>query len=181
MSHRLPQEPQGAPRVISPLNEFFLVLSCLRWLGLLEKDLAFCFGISQPTMSRICITWINLMYCKFKESDIWPSRDQVNAKMPASFGEYPSTRVIIDATDIFIEQPSSPLAQQQTFSLYKNHNTLIGITPSGVISFVSRLCGGSVSDLVLTVKSGILDLLEPGDSVMADKGFTIGDLLAARE
>jgi hypothetical protein len=37
-----------------------------------------------------------------------------------------------------------------------------------------------VSDKELTVQCGILDLLEPGNSVMADRGFTIADLLGAR-
>ena len=159
-----------------------LVLCRLR-LGLFEQDLAFRFVISQATVSRIFITWVNIMYSKFKEVNIWPTREQVNTTMPASFGEYPTTRVIIDATEVFIEQPSSPVAQQQTFSSYKNHNTLkvlIGITPSGAISFVSKLYGGSISDRELTIKSGLLDIFEPGDSVMADKGFTIADLLAAR-
>ncbi|CAC5415472.1 unnamed protein product [Mytilus coruscus] len=40
---------------------------------------------------------------------------------------------------------------------------------------------GRVSDRELTSECGILDLLEPGDSVMADKGFTISDLLAKRQ
>ena len=75
------------------------------------------------------------------------------------------------------------MAQQLTFSSYKNHNTfkaLIGITPSGAISFVSTLHGGNISDRELTIRSGLLDILDPGDSVMADKGFTIADLLAAK-
>ena len=103
--------------------------------------------------------------------------------MPISFSEYPTTQVIHDATEIFIEQPSSPAAQQLTFSSYKNHNTLkalVGITPSGAISFVSKLYGGDISDCELTIQSGLLDKFEPGDSVMADKGFTIADLLITR-
>ena len=95
-------ETRGAPRLLSPLNEFFLVLCRLR-LGLLEQDLAFHFGISQPTVSRICITWINAMYFKFREVSIWPTREEVNATMPASFKDYPTTRIVIDATEIFIE------------------------------------------------------------------------------
>ena len=170
----------GAPRFLSPINEFLLVLCRLR-LGLIEEDLAFWFNISQPTVSHIFITWINCLYHKFKEVDIWPSRDQVDHYMPRNFKDsYSSTCCIIDATEIFIEQPSSPVAQQLTFSNYKNHNTLkglIGITPSGAISFVSELFGGCISDRNLTIKCGILDKFERGDSLMADKGFTVADLL----
>ena len=65
-----------------------------------------------------------------------------------------------------------------TFSNYKNHNTfkaLIGISPSRAITFVSKLFPGSISDKELTRKRGLLDLLERGDSVMADRGFDIED------
>ena len=94
--------------------------------------------------------------------------------MPYQFENlYPSTRCIIDDTEIYIQMSSNPSAQQLTFSSYKNYNTLkslIAITPSGSISFVSDLYGGNISDKKLIMKCGILKLLEPGDSIMADYG-----------
>ena len=38
---------------------------------------------------------------------------------------------------------------------------------------MSKVYPGAISDTDLTIKSGILDLLNSGDSVMADRGFTI--------
>ena len=62
-----------------------------------------------------------------------------------------------------------------------NRNTikvLIGILPSGVIAFVSPTNEGSVPDKELVRVCGILNKLERGDKIMADKGFQIQDLLA---
>ena len=81
--------------------------------------------------------------------------------MPESFKkDYPNTRIIIDATEFLIERPSSLLTQACTFSPYKNTNTikvLIGVTPSGAISFVSEAYEGSISDCKLVEVSGLLE------------------------
>lgn len=69
------------------------------------------------------------------------------------------------------------------YSSYKCGTTLkslIGITPHGAVSFVSALYTGSISDKEITRCCGILDLLEPNDNVMADKGFNIGDMSTSR-
>ena len=56
---------------------------------------------------------------------------------------------------------------------------LVGITPSGVVSFVSELFPGSTSDQEITIQSGLLDNLKRGDEIMADKGFNCQDELAS--
>ena len=70
------------------------------------------------------------------------------------------------------------MARAQTFSNYKHHNTvkfLVGITPQGSVSFVSKGWGGRVSDKHLTENCGIFDYLSAGDQILADRGFNIQD------
>lgn len=56
---------------------------------------------------------------------------------------------------------------------------LLGITPSGVLSFVSGFFPGSTSDREITMQSHFLNILNTGDAVMADKGFNVQDELAS--
>ena len=46
---------------------------------------------------------------------------------------------------------------------------------------MSQLYSGSISDKEIVNVSGFLEKLQPGDAVMADKGFNIQDYLALHE
>ena len=172
---------KGRARSLRPVDEFFIVMCRLRQ-GFHEDHLAHLFNVSTPTVSRIVITWINFMYFKFGHINIWPSREVIDRTMPEAFKKkYGSTRVIIDCTEVRCQMPSSLQLNGELFSSYKNHTTLkglVGISPGGAITSVSQLYTGSISDREIVRRSGLLDMpFLDRDSVMADKGFTISDLL----
>ena len=88
------------------------------------QHLSHLFGVATSTVSRIFTAWVNFMYLKFAQINIWPSHEAVTKTMPEVFKDkYPSTRVIIDCTEIKCEMPSSLLLNTELFSSYKNHDT----------------------------------------------------------
>ncbi|CAN7948994.1 unnamed protein product [Ixodes pacificus] len=95
--------------------------------------------------------------------------------MPPSFRlKYPTCRVIVDSSEVRIEKPGKVADRVNCWSNYKSDFTLkflVGITPSGYITFISDVFGGRSSDTYIIANSGLINLLEPGDMVMADKGF----------
>ena len=126
------------------------------------------------------------MYFQFKEIDIWPSREVTDCHMPVGFKKpFPSTRVIIDGTEVPVQKPGDVNDQSATFSTYKNQNTLktiIGVNPRGVVTFISDSYGGSASDRQVTERSELMDNSKwsDGDAIMADRGFLIQDLFCSK-
>lgn len=172
----------GRPRKLSCFEEFTLVLMKLR-LGLFNHDLAHRFDVSESSVSLIFRTWIRLLRSELEPLIILPPRDVLKVQMPPLFKEhYPRTALIIDCTEFEMERPSSLDNQSVCYSQYKSRTTmkcLIGITPSGVTAFVSELYPGSISDKEIVKKSGLLQVLQAGDEIMADKGFLIKDELVS--
>lgn len=166
---------------VSIANQLFMTLLKLR-RNLTYFELSRMFGIAENSVKNIVLTWIVFMSKQWREIDIWPSRSMVRYFAPSDFkATFPSTRIIIDGTECPIKKPKAPRAQQATYSTYKNRNTmkvLIGATPGGLVSYVSPLYGGSTSDRQIVERSTLFSVLDPGDSIMADKGFNVQDLFA---
>ena len=162
---------------LSLFQEFIMFLMKLR-LNVPLQDLAYRFDISLSTVSRIFSAWMTVMNIRLSPLISWPEGEDLWPTMPKcfqySFGK--KATVIIDCFEVFIEKLSNLLARAQTYSNYKRHNTikvLIGISPQGTITFVSKAWGGRTSDNFLTENIGLLNKLKPWDLVMADRGFTI--------
>ena len=164
---------------LSSVQQFFLTLLRLRF-NLSTQFLSYMFDVHQSTVSRIFASTIDILNARLVPMLVfWPEREQLRKTIPMKFRRnFHRCACIIDCFEVFIERPSDLKARAQTYSSYKSHNTvkyLIGITPQGMICFVSKGWGGRTSDKYLTENSTFLDNLLPGDVVSADRGFDIED------
>ena len=174
----VPCVENGNRNVLSRFQQMIVVLMKLR-LNVGDQDIAFRFGVNQSTVSRCFSKWIDVMYIRLKPLIKWPERDELMKTMPMDFRKnFQQCITIIDCFEVFMERPTNVKARAQTWSNYKHHNTakfLIGIAPQGTITFISKGWGGRVSDVYITEKCGILEHLQPGDLILAHRGFNIHD------
>lgn len=155
-------------------DELLLTLMKLR-LNLTNDDLSFRFHVSKSSVSVIFHKWLYVLYVRLKPFVKCVPKEIVMATLPNSFKkDFKFCRGIFDCSEIYIEQPVRRKARAQTWSNYKRHNTVnffINVTPRGLISFISKGYGGRISDKEITLQCGILNLVDPTDTYLADRGF----------
>ena len=175
----LPVSPTG--RFLSDSQKLLLVLMRLRQ-NLTQEDLAFRFDVEQSTVSRVINQWIPLLAHHLRGLIKWPKTTIGPTDTP--YNHMPNTVGIIDGTEIFIQRPSNLATQKSSYSDYKSHTTvkyLVAIDPfTGVFTFVSPGFSGNSSDRFVVESSSFLDLLQPGQRILADRGFTARDLIAKK-
>lgn len=168
---------------LSVEDQFLILLIKLR-CNKPDYEISKMFGISKTEVSNIFVTWVNFVHDMWSLIDIWPSRELVNFYMPQTFRKHhPSTRIVIDGTEIPIQKPSQPNDQRASFSQYKHKNTLkflVASSPGGLITYCSPAYAGSVSDRQIVERSRLLQSCNQGDSIMADRGFNVQDLFISK-
>jgi hypothetical protein len=78
----------------------------------------------------------------------------MESEIPESFGQlFPKTRAVMKIMEIHVKSG-------------QNFKFLLGLTPHGRISFVSKVFSEQLSDNELISRSGIYDLIQPEDTLM---------------
>lgn len=165
-------------KALSKENEYLLCLIKLR-MNYLFKDIANHLNLSAATVQRSFHDTLDVLFCRLCRFLIrWPDRENLRESMPMCFRKNFGCNVVVilDCFELFTERPSGALNKVYTYSSYKHHQTvkyLIGVSPQGVVTYISEGWGGRTSDKYITEKCGILNNLLPGDTVMVDRGFNI--------
>ncbi|CAM4573176.1 unnamed protein product [Leuciscus chuanchicus] len=122
-----------------------------------------------------------------KKAEIWSdlqSEAEVSGQRPQG-----QEQCLLDSEDVSAPPPKQIVPSAPTINFPTvtpvsfptvTPNTSFPSVPTTTFYQRHHLYTGSISDQKLTKQSGILDLLEPGDACMADKGFTIEKMLAER-
>ncbi|XP_061170365.1 uncharacterized protein LOC133179685 [Saccostrea echinata] len=166
-------------------DQLLICLIKLR-LNFRDLDLAVRFGTSRSTVSNIVNTFISVLHEIFFDGVLKavgiPSQLKCKGSMPKSFEDFTSARIAMDATEITQDIPSNMNSQSLTYSNYKSRHTVKAVTcvaPNGALVFTSDLYPGSTSDAAIVEHCKVLDQIQPGDLILADKGFNIFDKLPA--
>ena len=185
VSEKLNSKKSGPSRRFTAKEELFITLLRLR-RGFSLQTIAYLYGVSSSLISEIFITWTQFMFLHFKcmKNAMFPTRDLLQSSLPKVFKSFKNVRCSVDCTEFFCQTPRDYGQQGNVYSSYKHHTTmkaLIAVTPKGAACFVSDLFEGSVSDVDIFERCGIIKHIEPGDVLLVDKGFTVQDQLLSRQ
>lgn len=83
-----------------------------------------------------------------------------------------------DAIEINQDIPTQTDTQAMAHSSYKSRHivqSVTCVTPNGAVTYTSELYPGSSLDVAIVRHSKVLQKIQAGDLILADKGFTIHD------
>jgi hypothetical protein len=139
--------------------------------------LSILFNISDPTAKSTFVEALQICEDITNRFLYWPSKSEVLKNIPNCFNKFPKVRVVLDATEIKTTRTKCIICHCKCYSHYKGCYTckfLLGVTPAGMFSFVSKSYGGRVSDKTIFEQSNLILKFDPhSDEIMVDKGVAI--------
>lgn len=138
------------------------------------------FKISEKTARKYFADTIQLLAKALECCILWQTKEENQKSLPACFAKFPNTVTVLDCTEIKTVKFGCITCRTCTYSHYKGTNTvklLIGVSPSGLINFISLAASGKTSDKAIFNLTDLANKLKPGHAVMVDKGFMIANEL----
>nr|CAI5829006.1 unnamed protein product [Callosobruchus analis] len=137
------------------------------------------FSISGQLCKTYFFDFLTVLSQVLKVCIYFPSAEEVSKNLLKCFK---NCRAVLDCIEIFIQRPSCLCCRIKFYSQYKKSTTIkfmTGVSPGGIITFISKPYGGRASDKLIFEESDFIKNLSPNcDSIMVDKGFLIDDLCA---
>lgn len=155
---------------------YLLLVLCKLKTSMTFACLSVLFNIHSTTCARIFYKYVSLLAVSVRPAIYWPIKEEILKNMPKYFEKFKATRIVLDATEIKVQKLKCLKCRIMSYSNYKCCHTmkfLIGITPSGLISCVSKGYGGRASYKSIFNSEKIIDKLDPFDAIMVDKGILI--------
>lgn len=154
-------------------------------LDLSYVTLATLFSISGQLCKTYFFNMLPILSSVLKPAMYFPSSEEISKNIPKCFKQFSSCRVVLDCTEIVVQKPSCLCCRIKFYSHYKGNTTvkfMTGVSPAGMIIFISQSYGGRASDKLIFEESNVINkLCSNKDSIMVDKGFLIDDICAVNK
>ena len=176
--------PLTKKRMLSTKEQIILVMMKLK-LDLSFSVLQILFNcILLTSCTDIFYSMLTKLVAIMKASIKPVSYEEIQNNMPSCFKGFEETAVVLDCSEVHIQRLKCAACRIKIYSQYKSDFTfkfMTGVTPGGMLTFVSKAYGGRASDKAIFEQSNFINSLQKDrDAVMIDKDFLIDDVCAAR-
>ena len=170
-SHQVKES--GRTRRLSPSNMLLATLLFLRQYPT-HLFLAYMFHVSRPTISRTISFVMDCLYDFFRGTLVLPPRAIRDRESKILRGRRVS--VVIDGTEQRVCKSQFKDVEQAFYSGKKKSHTLttlLAVSPTGFIYFLSGSYFGSLNDLNVAMlpENQVFKSLEPDEGICADGGY----------
>lgn len=150
--------------------------------GLTEKDLSARFMVPESTVSNLITSWTCALHTFLVSIPVWPTKEHLRKDMlPNALwkAKYANTRVVLECARLKLDSLSSLIftcqlnTKSSSKSLFQAKKGLVGLAPNGVVIFVSSLMSDLLQNEDVIIESGILDLCDRGDAIVAESSFSL--------
>ncbi|KAL5012450.1 hypothetical protein ScPMuIL_011001 [Solemya velum] len=158
-------------------DELFAVLVTLK-LGLYREEVADCFAIKLEKFDEIFSVWV---FCLYNKLEQWGAKMSILNKVvdrvvPSIVQNTSNLKIILCWLKLTFKLSSSPNCEVKE-SVYK---VLTGLNPQGNFIFSSGIWVLKAEGLMVAVSSGILELLDDGDTIIVPSDIDIDNAVHSK-